>query len=353
MVGVPRALRVLVMPVAAAWSVAVAAVGAASAIGVGIAVRTAPVLRPRPELAAELSELATVCSLVSDTHLVAPGAVPEELAIYPAQWPRRELPARGELLAGLARVLRDVRRHGPRTVIWCGDEVDTGLPAEWAGWREVVDAVPGLAHRIVPGNHDICFNRPFDEDHLLARRAQRERAFQEQGPRLADYPIVDTIISAQGAVHVALLDSCRRRSKHVLSNAIGELGEVQLAELDRLLANLRGPLLVVAHHHMWRDARFLDPEAWFETAVDAGALVALLERYRRRGPTNRVLICHGHRHAATLGTVGEDCAVVGLPSTTLGDKSRSPVLDGVVRYTVAGLRRDGSWGIAMRELGPL
>jgi hypothetical protein len=51
--------------------------------------------------------------------------------------------------------------------------------------------------------------------------------------------------------------------------------------------------------------------------------------------------------------VGDDIAVVGLPSSTLGDKSVAETLDGVLRFGVAGLRRDGSWGVALEEIGRL
>jgi hypothetical protein len=42
-----------------------------------------------------------------------------------------------------------------------------------------------------------------------------------------------------------------------------------------------------------------------------------------------------------------------LPSTTLGDKSLTGMLDGVLRYAVAGLRGDGSWAVALRPVGTL
>lgn len=45
--------------------------------------------------------------------------------------------------------------------------------------------------------------------------------------------------------------------------------------------------------------------------------------------------------------------VVGLPSTTLGDKSTGEQLDGVMRYGVAGLRADHTWGVAIQDVGPL
>jgi hypothetical protein len=333
-----------------------AVLGAAAAFRIGIQVRNAPVLRSRPSLLAYPEELTPVCTLISDTHVVAPGQTPCELESDPGQWPWRDPPSSDDLVAGLRRVLEHARQHGPRTVIWCGDEVDSGDPAEWQRWREIVDAVPRLAHRLVPGNHDICFNRPFDADYTLARRAARENAYQAQAGRLADFPVVDTLITGAGPVTLVLLDSCRHRSTHILSNAVGKFGGDQLGELERILAHTAGPVLCISHHHVWRDAQFLQPEAWYNTVVDADRLAAILGAYRRRAPRNHVLVCHGHRHALSAGMIGDDdaaIAVVGLPSTTLGDKSLDGMLDGVLRYGVAGLRRDGTWGVGLHQVGPL
>jgi hypothetical protein len=330
--------------------------GAAAAVRIGMQVRRAPVLRTMPALLAHPDELTQVCTLVSDTHVIAPGATLCELDSDPGQWPWRAIPGEADLSNGLRRVLEHVVQHGPHTVIWCGDEVDTGEPAEWQQWRQVIDSVPRLAHRVVPGNHDICFNRPFDADYTLSRRANRERAYQDHAGRLADFPVVDTLITDAGPVTLILLDSCRHRSTHILSNAVGRFGDDQLAELTRILADIRGPVLCISHHHIWRDAHFLQPEAWYNTVVDADKLVAILGAYRRRSVANQVLVCHGHRHALTAGVVGcadAPVAVVGLPSTTLGDKSLSGMLDGVLRYGIAGLRRDGTWGVGLRRVGRL
>ena len=319
-------------------------------------VRRAPVLRRMPALLAHPDELTQVCTLVSDTHVIAPGATLCELDSDPGQWPWNTIPTDDDMADGLRRVLEHVVKNGPHTVIWCGDEVDTGEPAEWQQWRSIVNAVPRLAHRMVPGNHDICFNRPFDADYTLSRRALRERAYQEHAGRLADFPVVDTLITDAGPVTLVLLDSCRHRSTHILSNAVGRFGDDQLSELARILADVRGPVLCISHHHIWRDAHFLQPEAWYNTVVDADRLVAILGAYRRRGTRNQVLVCHGHRHALTAGLVGDadaPVAVVGLPSTTLGDKSISGMLDGVLRYGIAGLRRDGTWGVGLRRVGRL
>jgi 3',5'-cyclic AMP phosphodiesterase CpdA len=330
--------------------------GAAEAFRIGRQVRNAPVLRSLPALIAHPDELTPVCTLISDTHVTAPGHVPCELEADPGQWPWRKVPVSEEVAAGLGRVLEHARQHAPHTVIWCGDEVDTGDPAEWRRWRQIVDAVPRLTHRLVPGNHDICFNRPFDADYTLARRAIRENAYQDHAGRLADFPVIDTLITGAGPATLVLLDSCRHRSTHILSNAVGKFGDDQLSELERTLARTTGPLLCISHHHVWRDARFLQPDAWYNTVVDADRLVAILCSYRRRGARNHVLVCHGHRHALTAGMVGDGdapIAVVGLPSTTLGDKSITGRLDGILRYGVAGLRDDGTWAVGLHHVGAL
>ena len=324
------------------------------AFEIGMRVRRAPIKRADPTLLG--GELIPICSLVSDTHVTAPGTPPCELAEDPGQWPWRNQPTSEDLVAGIRRVLAAIACDAPRTVIWCGDEVDTGDAAEWAAWRDAIVSVPAVAHRLVPGNHDICFNRPFDEDYDLARRARREHAYQEHAGRLADFPIVDTILGDAGPATVVLLDSCRFRSTHVLSNAVGYFGDIQLQELARVLDTVRGPVLCVSHHHVWRDAAFMHPEGWYNTAIDADVLTEILVRYRRRARGNHVLVCHGHRHSLTAGWIGDvdaPIAVVGLPSTTLGDKAHTGVLDGIVRYAVAGLRADGSWGVTVHELGKL
>lgn len=148
----------------------------------------------------------------------------------------------------------------------------------------------------------------------------------------------------------------RHRSTHILSNAVGKFGDEQLTELGNILDTVAGPVLCISHHHVWRDARFLQPDAWYNTVVDADRLAAILGDYRRRAAGNHVLVCHGHRHALSAGVIGEldaELAIVGLPSTTLGDKSVTGMLDGVLRYAVAGLRHDGSWAVALRPVGEL
>jgi hypothetical protein len=57
---------------------------------------------------------------------------------------------------------------------------------------------------------------------------------------VADFPVVDTLITDAGPVTLVLLDSCRHRSTHILSNAVGKFGDDQLGELERILAHTPG-----------------------------------------------------------------------------------------------------------------
>jgi hypothetical protein len=115
-----------------------------AALAVGIRVRRAPVLAPNSTLLVRPDELAAVCSLVSDTHLVAPRRSPCELDHEPEQWPWGPLPTSSDLTAGVRRTLEHIARHAPRTVVWCGDEVDSGEPEEWREWKKaVVQLSPG------------------------------------------------------------------------------------------------------------------------------------------------------------------------------------------------------------------
>jgi len=348
--GLPAALCVPLVPPVAAWTTLRAASGALEAVRIGVRARRAPVLQRSMAPLAAVSELAPACTLIADPHLVVPGQVPVELAHDPAQWPEPELPASHAIAHRLARVLAHVAHHAPGIVVWCGDEVDTGDGREWEQWQTIVDVMPGLVHRLVPGNHDICFNHAYDEDFTLVRRALRERAYQQHAGALAELPVADTLVTDAGPVTLVLLDSCRNRSRHVLSNAIGRFGDVQLDELAGLLERTHGPVLCVAHHHVWREPRSSVVEDWYTTAIDADRLIAILARYQRRHARNAVLVCHGHQHVLAAGHAA-GVPVVGLPSSTLGDKSRTGILDGVLRYAVAGLRADGTWAVAVQEVG--
>ena len=99
------------------------------ALDVGRRVRRAPILRSDTDRLSPARDLVEVCSLVSDTHVTARGRSPAEFSVDPGQWPLREAPSSDQLVAGLTRVLEDIAARSARTVVWCGDEVDTGEPA--------------------------------------------------------------------------------------------------------------------------------------------------------------------------------------------------------------------------------
>src|SRR5687767_1447306 len=92
-------------------SIAVAASGTIAAARIGLRARSAPVLRSGQSVLARLDELTTVCTLVSDCHVVAPGAAPCELELDPGQWLWAVAPTSEEISRGLQRVLEGVARR--------------------------------------------------------------------------------------------------------------------------------------------------------------------------------------------------------------------------------------------------
>jgi len=143
--------------------------------------------------------------------------------------------------------------------------------------------------------------------------------------------VVDTLITGAGAATLVLLDSCRHRSTHILSNAVGKFDDDQL---DEARAHPRhGRRAAALHLAPPRVARCAVPPA--RRLVQRRGRRRQARRdprdYRQRAASNHVLVCHGHRHALSAGMIGErgaEIAVVGLPSTTLGDKSIDGMLDG-------------------------
>jgi hypothetical protein len=122
----------------------------------------------------------------------------------------------------------------------------------------------------------------------------------------------------------------------------------QLVTLSGSYVLHRPAMAVVGAAPLFAFAAIARPETWYETAIDADGLIDILAVYRARAAGNHVLVCHGHRHIRTAGLAG-GIPIVALPSTTLGDKPNG-ALDAVLRYAIAGLRADGSWGIAIREV---
>ena len=273
----------------------------------------------------------------------------------PAQWPFGAPPTSATIAARPRARAAPRPRATPRAPS-CGAATRSTpaiRPSGRHGARSST-ACRGLAHRLVPGNHDICFNRPFDEDYTLARRAERERAYQQHAGRLADFPMLDTIITDAGPAHVVLLDSCRHRSTHVLSNAIGRFGDAQLDELERMLARCAARCSCVAHHHVWRDAQFLSPRRGSTPrSTPIGSSRSCRVSPARRAQPRARLSRPPPRADAPASSASDADRVRRLAVDHARRQVGPGQLDGMLRYAVAGLRRDGSWGVTWQAVGAL
>lgn len=276
---------------------------------------------------------------LTDLHVAA--GLPYELQVDPAAYTSEEpAPSGTELDLRLVRVLRKAARLNPACLALTGDITDCGSWDEWQRfegiWRSVFSAGVGPAVMMVPGNHDVSFNKCETPDPGGENKFARECQFLSVERRLSgrsesetgkeEFPLVQSVEGNHGPVHIVSLNSCRYDSHFILSNAVGRLGRDQLATLDHTLDMLSGPLVVLLHHHLalqpgrlsWRHP--LDSaQELMKMPVDARELIHLLSAYARRHP---VLVIHGHQHEnlrlTVDGQVGGRIHVFGLASSTLG-----------------------------------
>lgn len=216
----------------------------------------------------------------------------------------------------------------------------------------------------IPGNHDLCINPGVAPDNHLARRWARQgdcaKWFRRWDPQLVGnqdvpwesfYPHFITNLNLRQEptpVSVVLLDSCRYRSRQVLSNAIGSHGSSQLRVLKQKLLHLSGPLIVITHHHVAKPAN----ELWkladrlqspFKISLDGRELLELLAAYASRTGSD-VLLLHGHQHREAFleytSASGGVVKIYGHPSSTMGNE-KGGQLDGTLRYAVVYVSESG------------
>ncbi|MCC6552396.1 MAG: metallophosphoesterase [Polyangiaceae bacterium] len=244
-------------------------------------------------------------------------------------------------------LLKEVSSRKTPLVVLSGDVTDTGHHNEWCAFLGHWESVfPKHGSRpepvLLPGNHDIAFNPADHADPALDRRAERTATFiaaDSQLRRTVDVrfdsagralvkPIVCQALNDIGA-RLFALNSCLYPSTHMATNALGEIGKVQLDRLDLSLREYNGPVIVVLHHHIcvppdpsgswsgkWLRRRLLQ---FLMSVIDARQLLLLLEDYAARDANNRVLVLHGHEHLRTgYEFMDGRIRVFGAPSSTLG-----------------------------------
>ncbi len=230
--------------------------------------------------------------------------------------------------AGLAFVEALVRETRPRLVVACGDITDLGDPEAVQRAHHFFD---GLGVPVIGtiGNHDVQFERmnirhsaPLPYLRGLLSRSLRdplrdpERASlqnsdashgRQAGSRMRHPLRLGVAAGGYPALHsdpdlgldLLLLDSNRRPASSPITNAIGHVGEAQLARAAELLSARRGtrqqranPLIIVLHHHLVLPSLTLGALAgtYFQTCTDAANVLAFAREHGARA------IVHGHLH---------------------------------------------------------
>ena len=208
-------------------------------------------------------------------------------------------------------------------VLITGDVTDKGDIAAWEGLNEMlVQARLKLRTLVIAGNHDVCgLGARFGWPQLLARAdLDRVRLGLKVVGQPVRYPwakVVDPRVVIFG------LDSNNAGNWTAITNAIGRIGEKQLARFAELLAKHQGvPVKIIAVHHSPNIPKFA-------TAIRRGRTPRPLQyrwsmqmdksdrrTLRSLCVASKVrLIVHGHLHEAEDRRVN-GVRFVGAPATT-------------------------------------
>lgn len=309
--------------------------------------------------------------LIQLTDLHVTEGTPYELKVDPAAFtPEEPVPSGAALHQRVLRVVSEAARRQPACVAVTGDITDCGSRAEWQRFRDIWRTVfpPGaeLQVAMVPGNHDVSFNKCEAPDPSGRQKSEMEARFSRIEHELCrstgtqghfhDFPVLQTVERHDDPVHMLSLNSCRYDSHFILSNAVGRLGRDQLESLRLVLGTLSGPVVVLLHHHLalqpgrlsWRNP-FNSALELMKMPLDARELVELLSAYARQHP---VLVIHGHQHENLRfivdGEAGGPVHVFGLASSTLGHVDLAvgkghAALDGRLRIGLIDFEKSVGW----------
>jgi hypothetical protein len=182
-----------------------------------------------------------LCQL-TDLHLTLDEKKPEELQSGATGWPDTQEPHGAEIVARAAAALRYARSLSPVAILVSGDVTDSGDEKEWQQWVNCCRTTgpwtddPQLI--VLPGNHDITFNRPEKPDPSLALLKKRRQLYEKSVMQISgsiNFPDLHPFRHGESIGHILCLDSNNYPSRHGISGALGLLGRKQLDDVDLLL----------------------------------------------------------------------------------------------------------------------
>jgi len=232
----------------------------------------------------------------------------------------------------LDALVTDIQAQAPDHIAVTGDLINLALEAEFAPARAWLESV-GAPDRVtaIPGNHDTYV------------RATRHRFAQAWGHYLAgdDAPERGSAFPSlrrRGPLALISLSSAVPTAPLM---ATGTLGHTQLAELERLLAQLAAEQafrVLLVHHPLRSNSRF-------KRLTDSAELLSLLKQHGVE------LVLHGHDHVhSTIWIEGPQgkIPVVGVPSASAVAHGRYPA----AAYNLFSIARDGEgWRVEQTVRG--
>jgi 3',5'-cyclic AMP phosphodiesterase CpdA len=193
-----------------------------------------------------------------------------------------------------------IGRVRPRIDIVSGDIIDIGNDEAWAIAREQLSRYKQLELVVVPGNHDVNFqrwNEPHTEDAMYSETAIVEQISKLTGDdsnEMTKFPHI--FRSRDLPIDVLTLNSNRYRTSWPRTNAVGMVGVDQLREARQLL-NQRSTdrlLLIVPQHHIIPPIGLQTP---LLRCIDAHKALQLAREHRARA------IIPGHTQCHTFITM--------------------------------------------------
>ena len=237
----------------------------------------------------------------------------------------------------LEALLRDLQISTPDHIVVTGDLTHLGLPVEFQEAREILHSLGSPSKiTVIPGNHDAYVKTDWHttfglwEDYMVSDR-----------PFLRDEGGTDshkTFPSLRIREFVALVGLSSARPCGLFL-AVGSVGELQLRELERILAETGQQRLfrVLLIHH----PPLPGTVSWRKRLTDGEPLRLILARQGVE------LVLHGHAHRASLGhvdTVVGEAPIFGVTSASALGRARKRQ----ARYHIYRLKKNlHGWEMAV------
>ncbi len=143
-------------------------------------------------------------------------------------------------------IVANPQEHKAKVVVITGDLVDDGALGQYRAFKQQKDRLEGAGLLVLttPGNHDYGFSGIFESSEAMAR-------YQEFASGGVGYPYVAEV---DGCAFILLDSMLQEMIDHEIWGAQGELGQQQLADLDRILNDIEenrpdSKVVIALHHH--------------------------------------------------------------------------------------------------------